>query len=330
MHKWLINTWNWLLHKMRRKEVWRAFYTFIIVISLGFIAYAVYINWNELRAQEWDINYQYFFLSILLFPLGMLPTVAAWHKLLYTLGINKPFSKNLRIYALSSLPRHIPGLVWYVSSRTMLYQEEGVSTGLVLLASAMEVVLLAITGFFSSTLLLFHGSAVLEHFVALQFVIPAALLLGAGLIFTTPIFNKISPRLLKRWNIEQSLSIRRGSLIACLAWMFLAWLGGGFLLYLLVRGFMPLSLTYYPIMVGTWGMASGIGLTIGIGISGMGLREVTLGALLSLMIPPLTAIVVAVTFRLALTVGELIWVFLFAWITKSVPQKPIGRIDASD
>lgn len=102
-------------------------------------------------------------------------------------------------------------------------------------------------------------------------------------------------------------------------------MGGGLLLFLLVRGFIPVEWSTYPVMVGIWGMASAVGLTIGIGVSGMGLREVTLGALLSLVIPPLTAVVVAITFRLVLLVGEFMWVLLFAWITKSVPWRPLGR-----
>lgn len=329
MREWLANAWSWFSQLIRQKRVWRIFYISILILSLVFIAYAVYRNWNELRAQKWEINYLYIFLSIALFPLGMLPTVAAWHKLLESLGVKKKFSKNLYVYALSSLPRHIPGLVWYVSSRTLMYQEEGVAAAPILAATALEVVLLAITGFITSTLLFLRGSAALEQFSALQFVIPAALILGVGLIFSTPVFNKLMPKLLKRWYHDQPLSIQRGSLLVCLVWMFVAWFGGGLLLFFLVNAFVPLSWAYYPVMVGAWGLASAIGLTIGIGISGMGLREVTLGALLSLVIPPLAAVVIAVGFRLVVTVGEFLWVFLFSLITKSVPRKPAGRTNDS-
>jgi uncharacterized membrane protein YbhN (UPF0104 family) len=326
MRQSFANAWKRLSQLMRQKSVWRAFYFMVIAVSLAFIAYAIYKNWNELKAQQWTINYYYIVLAVALFPIGMLPTVAAWHKLLEALGEKKKFSKNLYIYAISSLPRHIPGLVWYVSSRTLMYQEEGVAAGTVLAATALEVALLAITGFVSSMLLLLSGSDVLAQFSSLNYVIPVALVLGLGLVLSMPVINKLLPRLFKRWKIEQVPNIHRGSLIISMLWMFVAWFGGGMLLFLLVRGFTPLSWHDYPVMVGAWGMASGIGLTIGIGISGMGLREITLGALLSLVVSPLTAVVVAVGFRLVLTIGEFIWVFLFALLTKSVPRAPAGRI----
>lgn len=321
MRQWLISIWKWFATTLSQKKVWRIFYVLIILVSLGFIAYAIYKNWNELQRQRWEINYTYLLLSIVLYPLGMLPTVAAWHKLLEALGVRLTFVKNLRIYALSSLPRHIPGLLWYVSSRTVLYQEEGIAAGLILAATAIEVVLLALTGFLSSTLFLLHGGEIFQEYVSLKFVIPIALLIVLIMVFSTPLINKISRYLVNRWRLEQSINIQRKSLIACLAWMFIAWIGGGLLLFLLVRSVTPLGWEFYPIMVGAWGMASGIGLTIGIAISGMGLREVTLGALLSLVVHPLTAVVATVAFRLVLTVGEFLWVFLFVWLIKAVPRR---------
>jgi uncharacterized membrane protein YbhN (UPF0104 family) len=325
MQQSFTNAWKRFSQLMRKKSVWRGFYFLVIAVSLAFIAYALYKNWNELKAQKWTINYYYIVLAVALFPIGMLPTVAAWHKLLEALGVKKKFSKNLYIYAISSLPRHIPGLVWYVSSRTLMYQEEGVTAGIVLVATALEVALLAITGFVTSTLLMLSGSAVLEQFSFLNYIIPVALILGLGLVLSMPVINKLLPRLFKRWKVEQVPRIHYGNLIVSMIWMFVAWFGGGMLLFLLVRGFTPLAWYYYPVMVGAWGMASGIGLTIGIGISGMGLREVTLGALLSLVVSPLTAVVGAVGFRLVITLGEFIWVFLFALLTKSVPLISAGR-----
>jgi hypothetical protein len=329
MRVWIKNAWKQISELMQWAPARRIFYILVVVISLVFIAYAVYANWNELKGHKWEINYLYIFLPIVLYPLGMMPTVAAWHKLLEALGIQLPFSQNLRIYALSLLPRHIPGLVWYVSSRTLLYKEKGVAAGLVLTATAVEVFLQAVTGFLVSTLLLLLGTTTLEHYGALQFIIPIALLLAVGLVFSPPLFNRLSASIVKRMNIDQAPTLRRGSLIASLIWLLAAWSGGGLLLFLLVRGFSPVVWFYFPVMIGVWGMASSIGLTIGIGISGMGLREITLGALLSLVISPITAVVVAVAFRLVLTISEFIWVFIFAWLIKSVPRKHEERMEDS-
>jgi hypothetical protein len=148
-------------------------------------------------------------------------------------------------------------------------------------------------------------------------------------VFSPPLFNRLSASIVKRLKVDQTPTIQRGGLISSLIWLLAAWSGGGLLLFLLVRGFSPLAWFYFPVMIGIWGMASSIGLTIGIGISGMGLREITLGALLSLVISPITAVVVAVAFRLVLTISEFIWVFMFAWLIKSVPRKQEERMEDS-
>lgn len=329
MHVWIKKAWKQISELMAQGPARRTFNILVIVISLGFISYAVYANWNALKAHKWEINYLYIVLSIVLYPLGMMPTVTAWHKLLEALGVQMPFSQNLRIYSLSLLPRHIPGLVWYVSSRTLMYKEKGVSAGFVLTATAVEIFLHAVTGFLVSTLLLLLGTATLELYSALRFIIPMALLLVVGLVFSPFVLNRLVALIVKRWKVDQAPTIQRGSLIACLLWLLAAWSGGGLLLFLLVRGFSPVAWSYFPVMIGIWGMASSIGLTIGIGISGMGLREITLGALLSLVIPPITAVVVAVAFRLVLTIGEFIWVFIFVWLTKTVPRKHGERTEDS-
>ena len=104
--------------------------------------------------------------------------------------------------------------------------------------------------------------------------------------------------------------------------MFIAWIGGGTLLWILVRGITSIGWELLPTMIGIWGAAGAVSLTIGIGIQGLGLREVTLGAILSTIISPLTSIVVAVAFRLVLVLGEFLWVFLFSiLIKKTKPSK---------
>jgi uncharacterized membrane protein YbhN (UPF0104 family) len=327
MHHKLLCGWNWISERMKQKPIRRGFYILVIIISLGFIVYSAYTNWSELKAQKWELDYKYILMSILLFPIGFLPVVAGWHRLVDGLGVKLPFLRNLRVYAISSLPRHIPGLVWYVSSRSLLYQEEGLAAGMVIAATAAEVFLHASTGFLMSILVFLRNTGILEQYQGLRWIVPTALLFLVAVIASSSLVKGFSNWLVKRWKYDQLPAIRRGSLVACLIWLFIAWCGGGFLLFLLVRGLVPLSWSNLPYIIGSWALASAIGLTIGIGVSGMGLREVTLATLLSLVIPPVTAIVAAIAFRLVFLVGEFIWVLVFVWATKSVPQQIKGRMD---
>jgi hypothetical protein len=102
--------------------------------------------------------------------------------------------------------------------------------------------------------------------------------------------------------------------------MFIAWFGGGLILFVLTQAIYPMEFSKLPALVGAWGAAGAVSLTIGIGIQGLGIREITLSALLSLLMPPILAIILAIAFRLVLTAGEFLWVLLFIWLTKKPPK----------
>jgi hypothetical protein len=304
-------------------------FAFILLISIGFIAYAIWVNWNEFRAQEIQFNYRFIILAVLIYPAGMLPTATSWHSLLQTIGVVLPFRTNLRIYSLSSLPRHIPGFVWYISSRSLLYKEENVPAATTLTASGAEVILLALTGFLSAFMLLISGIGRSTQFDSIRTAAYIALPILLLLIISVPLVNRVLPYLLSRRGFSPIPKVHQGKLILTLSLMFIAWFGGGLILFVLTQSIYPLDFSKIPALVGAWGVAGAVSLTIGIGIQGLGIREITLSALLSLLMPPILAIILAIAFRLVLTAGEFLWVLLFIWLTKKPPSKLEGPIPKS-
>jgi hypothetical protein len=312
--------WHFLQSAMQKKFVRQSFYIGMVIISLAFIAYAIANNWMLLKSQKWQINPIYMILAVILFPVGMFPSAAGWHWLLNAFNTKKPFMVNLRVYALSSLPKHIPGLVWYVTSRTLLYEENGVSANVVLSATATETALLALSGFITAILIFSLQSDLPSQFAILRILAPLSVIGLVMLFIWAPGGTRLLDKLIKRYKKDaQALQLRRSALFVSLGWMFIAWIGGGSLLWILVKSITPIGLELLPMMIGIWGAAGAVSLTIGIGIQGLGLREVTLGAILSLVISPISAIVVAIAFRLALTLGEFLWVFILSVYFKFIP-----------
>jgi len=318
------NRWQSLRNLLKNNLVRRLLYILILLASGIFIAYAVYTNWSEFKTQQWNFDYRYIIFAILIYPAGMIPTATAWHKLLRSMGVECTYRTNLRIYSLSILPRHIPGFVMFVTSRTLLYQDEDVPTSVSVTATGIETVLLAITGFIISILLLFLGDHLTSRFSIVRFVAPIAIILLLVFVAWTPALNRLLEKILARRGIERVPQLNQKDLVFSLLWMFVAWGGGGLILFVLVQAINPISLSLLPVMIGTWGAAGAVSLSIGIGIQGLGIREITLGALLSLVMPALTAIVLAVAFRLVLTISEVIWVAIFTWITKKPSSNPEG------
>ena len=316
--------WSSLHRSMQKKRVRQLIYLGIVLLSLVFIAYVIITNWAQLKSQEWHIDPFYAIMVVVLYPLGMIPTAAAWHWLLKAFTIHKSFLLNLRLFALSSLPKHIPGLVWYVTSRSLMYEEYGVGAGMVLGATAAESIMLAASGFISALFIFSLKSDFLGQFTVLRYLSLASVITLIIVFIWAPGGTRLFVRFLKKWRKDvETISIRRSALFVCLLWMFVAWVGGGVLLWFLVRAFVPIGLESLPIMVGIWGAAGAVSLTIGIGIQGLGLREVTLAALLSMIISPIIALVVAVAFRLALTLAEFLWVFVIYLLSggKEITQK---------
>lgn len=52
---------------------------------------------------------------------------------------------NARIYCYSTLPKRIPGVIWYIASRAQLYKEEGVARSVTILGTILETALLIIS-----------------------------------------------------------------------------------------------------------------------------------------------------------------------------------------
>ena len=298
----------------------------IMLISLIFIAIALRANWSEFNAQKINFDYRFIILAVFIYPAGMLPTAFSWHTLLHTIGIALPFRTNLRIFSLSALPRHIPGFVWYISSRSLLYKEEDIPAKVIVTASAADIILLALTGFLSAFMLLVSGIGISQEISTVRTAAIIAIPIVILLIISIPLVNRLLPFFLERRGVDEIPTIHQGKLIATLLVMFIAWAGGGLILFVLAQAIYPLSWSMYPAMIGAWGAAGAVSLTIGIGIQGLGIREITLSAILSLIMPPVIAIILAVVFRLVLTAGEFLWVLLFIWLTKKPPEKIEGSV----
>ena len=324
MRKLLDSFWNSLNSAYQNQKTRRYMFFVILLVSIGFIALALITNWNEFSSQEINFDYRYIILAVIIYPAGMLPTAFSWHTLLRTIGIRLPFRTNLRIFSLSALPRHIPGFVWYISSRSLLYKEENIGAGRIVTASAADIILLALTGFLSALMLLVSGIGISQEISTVRTGALIALPILLLLIISITLVNRLLPYFLQRRGVSEIPQIHQGYLVITLLVMFIAWAGGGLILFVLSQAIYPLSWSFYPAMIGAWGAAGAVSLTIGIGIQGLGIREITLSAILSLIMPPVIAIILAVVFRLVLTAGEFLWVLLFIWLTKKPPVKIEG------
>jgi len=307
MNKLIVNFYNKLLEISKNRKIIKL--TAVLLISFSLIVmFLISIKGiNNLNFQRISyLSYQYILLSILLYPLGMIPTAIAWHYTIKSLDVNLPFLTNLKIYLLTLFPRHLPGFVFFLGSRTLLYDEIGISKVKIISATFLESVLLAITGLVITLMFPVLGIQYgqINNIGLYIIVVISVVIIGVYLV------RKIS----KNQNVEVLNSIKKinfSKLFIAACWMMIAWCGGGILLFILAKSLVVVEAKNVVLIIVMWGLSGSIGIIIGFGIQGLGIREITLGSLLSLIFPPMISFSLAIGFRLVLIIGEVLWTSVF-------------------
>jgi hypothetical protein len=185
----------------------------------------------------------------------------------------------------------------------MMYDQlDGIQKISIITATLMESGLLIITGSLIGLLLPILGyyKSNMSNYWLFLIVLVAFFL----------IFIFFLPRLRKKVDkqvIRLLFTIDRKELLIAIISILVGWWGGGILLYLTIRSIITIEIGYLPVLTAVWGLASAVGISIGFGMQGFGVREITLGSLLSLLFPPILSFPLAIGFRLILTVSEVLW-----------------------
>lgn len=286
----------------------------VTTASFTFLIYALNVGWAELQSRLQDLNYWRLMIALLLYPLGFLPLIWMWHKVMCCIGGCCDFRTNMRLYSLSCLPKRIPGAIWYVSTRVVLYQERQIDFSITLIATATEVICLSFSGSLLYLLLMPMGTISPNFRLAGVAIIFGVLMLAV--ILWTPLTHRISRWLQQRTSGRKAIEFKCWNALQVLCISTIAWLGGGILLYILSNAVTKIPVVQLPGLIGAWSMAGTIGLAMGPFVQGLGLREVTLAVILSNYMPLPLAVTVSLLFRLLLTVGEFIWALFFALLAR--------------
>jgi len=262
--------------------------------------YGVGVNWDTLVNYQWQIDWDKFILAFCFFPLGVLPTVYAWHLLVTGLGVSRPFRNNVIIFALSSLPRRLPGVIWYVGSRALWYQEQGIPATVVILATAWETLSLGTSGLLVySVTTLAKGS---DFLLTWTLLVVLLVVITLAICCSCPFFlRKLLIKLKKKQCLHDVQFIHPVRILVILAVYVFAWGSGGVFFYFLVTsvcGPMP----FWP-LVSIWAAAGATGVLASV-IQGLGLKELTMSVLLSNLLPLPIAVAISVLIRVVHTVAE--------------------------
>jgi uncharacterized membrane protein YbhN (UPF0104 family) len=292
---------SWIGHPYVRRALTLGL-TVLAFASLGVLLYA---NWDTLRTYNWQIRPWPLLISFLLYTLALALAIFLWGQIMNRLGTPIPWHEHVRVYCVSNLARRIPGPLWHVVGRVILYDPERANKSVIALGSGLELVLTALSSLVVG-IVAWPGEA--------SQVLNPLWIAGVVILSLVVIHPKILNVGLRWLGSSQSesfgwdLSYRR-----VLSWLVLyglVWILGGLMLFALIQMIYPVPLARLPQTIGAWSLSGMVSVVMAILPVGLGFRELALGLLLTNFLPDGIAILIAILARLLLTLYELIWVLI--------------------
>ena len=219
-----------------------------------------------------------------------------------------PFWDHLKIYAYTNMLRRIPaGTVWMVAGRVYAYKGQSVPARTSALGSFLELMVVVLTGLPLAALAAV-GLALISPTIGIALAVVAAAL---ALILLHPALLSRLFRLVRQEDLP--VQLRYHDTLKWAVIYSLVWLLSGIGLFLIVRLFGDVSLEMLPVTVGVWVLSSLAAYLMMLSPSGLGVKEMSLTLLLSLLLPEPLPLLVALAIRLIWTIYDIL-LGVAAWV----------------
>lgn len=275
-------------------------------ITIVIISQISYTNRDLLLSLEWQFSPIWLIPTIFIMTLTNALGAVGWHILVYKTTHINALRHNLKVWWSSNLTRRLPGGIWYIASRTAMYDTHQVSKRSISATSVLELVVILTSGAMvvlitSPFWVITRENNLLEYDWLLWLLIPC------GLAFMHP---KALAWMWRKINKDQTIKLptyKWYETVGILAFYCIIWFLSGPMLYSLINLIYPLSATFIPSLIGMWALANIVATISAFTIGGLGMREVSLAVLLSLILPAPVAIVIVILIRIFLLTGETIF-----------------------
>ncbi len=275
----------------------------MVTLTVAVLARLIIPQANLLADSVAHLRWHYIALSFFVYSADLALVALVWSQIVDLLGKRLSFARQLRYFCLANVAKRLPGTVWYVASRGLLYRSEDVGMGVVSVASGIEFFVAFISGLIC--VLLFAIPQIPAN------VAPWLLLggcAGTAILLAQP--RALDP-IVRRLQIQGAQRISRRHVLRWMLIYVAAWLVGGAVLYTVASALTVVDVGSLPYILGSWALAGVISTLFFFFPSNWGVTEISLALLLSAIMPPPIAGVVAILMRLLVTAYELIWALLF-------------------
>jgi glycosyltransferase 2 family protein len=296
------------------------------VVVAWFIVKVLVAQWTAVRGQPLELrpNRVWIVVSALIVLAAYAVLIEAWRRILVAWHASLGFWPAARIMSISRLGLYVPGRVWQITAMAAMAQRSGVNPVAATGSSVLNTIVNVAMGFLVALVAGWRSFGKISHgrtgeSVGLLVVALAAILLLPTVL---PILLKVGRRF--KPNLPDVTLPHRAVYVAIGA-NIVAWLLYGAAFQLFVRGMTGSSSGSFADYVTTWAWSYLAGYLAVVVPGGLGIREAALAISLNALnlASPSTAVVLALTSRLWLSVVELVPGLLF-WIEfrRSRPRAP--------
>lgn len=304
----------------------------VLLVAIGLLVVLLMRGREDLgRFGDWHAYLGVCTQGFLLYPFSLGVQALTWGMMIARLEGTVKAWRDLEIYAYTHLMRHLPGVVWYLAGRVVMYHSRGISAPATLAASGLEWLLLLMTGMMIYAGLGVGASAWWLAGLAVFALLGACSLLVAKVLRLAESESWVRG-LPRRWVgvVHGMRAPARKDLALWTGLYALAYAVGGMILFVLVRGVVPESGLTLIDALRTWALAASIGFLISPVVAvNLGVQELTLTALLAPEVHTTAAVLVALLLRMVFLASDLVWGGLL-WATARVFGRTRGApIDPS-
>lgn len=291
-------------------------------INVGFaglwvclIGYVIYLGWQSRSQLVYFVknaDWSQFTLVLLIYLTTLVLASTIWTMIMQAMDDSLTWWTHVSIYFTTLLTRRIPGTVWYIGGRLILYKRLGVSGVKTATGSGIELIISFVANCVLAMVFLPFGLRLSSYWY-----IPFGFASLLGLLILEPsILAKILIRLkrplpgpIERWRIAIWLLLRMVLVLV-----------GGLMIFQTVRVFLPVTSGLLFLVLGARAISGAASMLSFFLPSSMGIYDLTMFAFLATAMPPSLATVVTVLVKLYTTIFEVIFGLIFYIIIRKTPE----------
>ncbi len=288
---------------------WRrhAVTTLFFLLSVAVAVSILLANWDTLAGYEWQLRPIWSVPIIVFLAIDLFLGSYAWHLLVSRLTSHNNLRFDVKCWHYANLARRVPGPIWYIASRAVLYEQRKISKTTISIVSGLELALIILAGM--AAFLLTLPFWVLPPDMAAQLNQSWLLIIVLMLCFMF-IHPRVLNKVWARISEHSPLPLQWREAVTWFIFYILIWVIGACVLFSLINLLLPLSLAHFMPIVGIWAIVNVISAAGTLAFSGIGLREISLTLLLTQFVPLPIALLIAILLRLIWLIGESIGAFL--------------------